>query len=324
MMSAQLVQQNKLSIEGPFIIGIDGGGTKCKAVLMDRNNQILGVGISGSGNPVYGVKQAQASIVECASEALNTAKSRDHKLIDLALEDIIAGIGLAGVNIPLMYEEMTKWKSPFKSTFITTDLLIACLGAHSGKDGAVIVTGTGSCGYSYANGKSKVVGAHGFPQGDKGSGAWFGLKAVEATLLSLDKIGPETAISPYVFTILDVDDSQGIVEKVASKTSSLFASLASAVFSALKEGDATAIAIVKEGSDYINHMAKLLNHPTSARISLLGGLSETITPYLDKNLQEKLTPALSPPEVGAVIYARQQLASQLRHEAATVSIKGDL
>lgn len=289
-----------------YYFGIDGGATKCRAVLMDNNNTILGVGVAGSGNPVYGISDAQNSIVNAASKALEQAKPKFSELKNFGLNDLVAGIGLAGVNVASLEKVMTQWKSPFKSHYITTDLLIACLGAHNGSDGAVMVSGTGSCGYSFVNAESRIVGAHGFPQGDQGSGAWIGLKGVEAALLSLDSMGPRTTICDQIFKELQISSAEEIVEKVVSKSSSTFASLARCVFAAAKDKDRTALSIVNEGAKYLDNMASTLTLSASCRISLIGGLAETITPFLDDELQKKLSPALSPPEVGAVFYARQQ------------------
>lgn len=293
--------------EQTLLLGIDGGGTKCKAVLMDQDNNILGVGQSGSSNPVYGVEQAQRSIVESATRALQHASTSHEGIRNFRLNDISAGIGLAGVNIPHMYDLMAKWQSPFKTKYITTDLFVACLGAHNGHDGAVMVSGTGSCGFSYVNGNSKIVGAHGFPQGDKGSGAWYGLQAVEAVLLSLDELGPITTIAHYLCKELKVHSAVGIVEKVASQSSPIFARLACTVFYAAKDKDPVAMSIIKEGVSYISDVAKLLNQSSPTRISFIGGMSKSITPFLDDELQQQLSSPLFPPEVGAIFYARQQI-----------------
>lgn len=295
--------------EVPILLGIDGGGTKCKAVLMDQDNNVLGIGISGPGNPFYGVEQAQKSIVESATKALQDASKSCEDLKHVGLNEISAGIGLAGVNIPHMYDLMEKWQSPFKTKYITTDLVIACLGAHNGHDGAVIVSGTGSCGFSYVNGVSKSVGGHGFPQGDKGSGAWFGIKAVEVALLSLDELGPITTIAHYICKELKVQSALGIVEKIASKPAAIFAQLAVTVFYAAKDKDQVAISIINEGASYLSNMAKLLHHPFAPPLSFIGGMAKSITPFLDDDLQQQFACPLTPPEVGAVFYARQQLAA---------------
>ena len=80
--------------------------------------------------------------------ALTDAVLNSGTLQELKLKDICVGIGLAGVNLPHVYDKMIKWQSPFKSMSLTTDIHIACLGAHEGHDGAVLILGTGTCGVS--------------------------------------------------------------------------------------------------------------------------------------------------------------------------------
>ena len=46
------------------------------------------------------------------------------------VNDVVAGIGLAGVNLPGLYQQIQDWHHPFKKMFLTTDLHTACIGAH--------------------------------------------------------------------------------------------------------------------------------------------------------------------------------------------------
>ena len=45
-----------------IFLGIDGGGSKCKAIVMSGDNKILGTGIAGPANPLHGYEQAINSI----------------------------------------------------------------------------------------------------------------------------------------------------------------------------------------------------------------------------------------------------------------------
>ncbi|MBU2923313.1 BadF/BadG/BcrA/BcrD ATPase family protein [Colwellia sp. 1_MG-2023] len=288
-----------------LFLGIDGGGSKCKAIVMNENNEILGTGISGPGNPLHGIGQATDSITESALLAL-----KDAGLTHINLSEIYAGVGLAGVNLPIQFKQMQEWQSPFKGLFLAHDLLIACLGAHHSSNGAVIISGTGSCGFSCIDDQEVIIGGHGFPQGDIGSGAWFGLQAVKQVLLSLDGIAEYSIMNDVLLAKLHCADATSIVEKVAGKKATYFAQLANLVFDAAEQGDNIAIAIVTEGAEYINSIARVLLTKMPARISMLGGLTIRLKPWLDKNLQEKLAEPLSPPEVGAVLFARKELAMQ--------------
>ncbi len=286
-----------------YFLGIDGGGSKCKAILVDADKNILGTGISGPANPLHGYEQAVNSITESATLAI-----KDSGLTDLELKNVIAGVGLAGINLPTLFEQMSNWQHPFKEIFLATDLLIACLGAHQGQDGAVMITGTGSCGFSYVNGDAYTLGGHGFPYGDKGSGAWFGFQAVNYVLMSLDGLKQPSMMNDEVFLLLGIKTSLEMVELIAGKPAAFFATMANLVFDAAEAGDDPAIEIVKKGAGYISGVARQLAKQQPPRISLIGGLTPRISPWLDQDVQDKLAEPLCPPEVGSVIYAQQQLA----------------
>jgi glucosamine kinase len=288
-----------------LLLGIDGGGTKCKAIIMNKNNEILGTGISGPGNPLHGFEQATNSITESAKLALE-----DAGLSHIKLDELVAGVGLAGVNLPVLLEKMLSWQHPFKSMHLATDLLIACLGAHNGNDGAVMISGTGSCGFSCIEGKHGIVGAHGFPHGDKSSGAWFGLQAVKQVLLSLDGLVPQTAMTPLLLAKLNCEDDTGLVEVVATQKATFYAQQANLVFDAAEQGDAVALSIVAEGAEYINDMAKTLAAKKPPRMSMLGGLTARLKAWLAEDVQLMLEAPIEPPEVGAVLFARQQQGKQ--------------
>jgi len=288
-----------------LFLGIDGGGSKCKAIVMNENNKILGTGISGPGNPLHGFEQATNSIAESAKLAL-----KDAGLENVKLSELYAGVGLAGVNLPVLFKQMQEWKHPFKQMFLAHDLLVACLGAHHSNNGAVIISGTGSCGFSCIDEKEVMVGGHGFPQGDKGSGAWFGLQATKQVLLSLDGLVEPTLMNDVMLEKLDCIDATSIVEKIAGKKATFYAQLANLVFDAAEQGDKVALAIVEEGAEYINSIARSLLTRRPARISMLGGLTPRLKPRLDEELKAQLSEPLSDPEVGSVLFARQELAKQ--------------
>ena len=285
-----------------LFLGIDGGGSKCKAIVMNANDDVLGTGVSGPGNPLHGFEQACHSITESAELAL-----ADAGLEDISLNELHAGVGLAGVNLPALFKQMQSWQHPFKEMFLAHDLLIACLGAHHSNNGAVIISGTGSCGFSCIDSKEVVIGGHGFPQGDKGSGAWFGLQATKQVLLSLDGIVKPSLLNNLLLKKLGCDDVTSVVEKVAGKTATFYAQLANLVFDAAEQGDLVALAIVEEGAEYINSIARILLANKPARISILGGLAIRLKPRLDETLKAQLSEPLSEPEVGAVLFARQAL-----------------
>ncbi len=284
----------------PLFIGVDGGGTKCRASVYSADNQVLGTGVGGPANPFHGEAQAKVSIVQSVDMALANAG-----LPSSVIGDLIAGVGLAGVNLPSLFEAMNTWHHPFKKMYLTTDLHIACLGAHTRDEGAVMIAGTGSCGYSFVNGKATIVGAHGFPFGDKCSGAWIGLEAVKAVLLASDELGPQTCLNDLIGAHLQAKGVM-IVDKMGAAKSSDYAQLARFVLEAAEQKDEVAIKIMREGADYMSAVAEKLWATGPSRMSLIGGLSGPLTSWLKPSVAASLSNPISQPEFGAVYFARQQ------------------
>jgi glucosamine kinase len=122
-----------------FFLGIDGGGTKCKARLEDAHGNLLAEAIVGPANAARNLTSSVKAVLQASEKAI--AKSN---INGLSLTQIHAGIGLAGINLPHVKQAFLKQSLPFSSWHITTDLHIACLGAHLGQDGAIVIVGTGS------------------------------------------------------------------------------------------------------------------------------------------------------------------------------------
>ncbi len=289
-----------LKADTPLYLGIDGGGSKCRAVIVSSEQQVLGEGLSGPANPLRGMKIATDSILAATQQALTCA--------GLAFTDmsrLIAGAGLAGVNVPQYFQLFSDWQHPFKTLHLTTDLHIACMGAHQGQDGAVIIVGTGSCGLAAVAGELTDVGGHGFPYGDNGSGAWFGMQLVHKVLLSLDQLAPATGMTALLLQELAVTDSLGIVSHFMHATPTTYAKYAPLVFVAAEQGDSTALQLVQQGADFITAIARRLLGRQPPRLSFIGGLAHKLLPYLPLDIQQQVTPALQTPELGAVWFARQ-------------------
>ncbi len=287
--------------EGIIYLGIDGGGSKCKARVSDEQHRVLGSAVSGPANPSSNYALAIASIVESAELALV-----DAGLDKSAISSVVAGVGLAGVNLPSAYKTMSEWKHPFARMFLTTDLHIACLGAHGGEEGAVMIAGTGSCGYINFQGKTAIYGAHGFPCGDKGSGAWMGLEALRAILLASDGLIPDTLLAEKISTQLGAQGLE-IVEAMVGALPRQYAQLAPLVLEAAEQGDQAAITIIKEGASYLSDVAKKLLADNPPRFSLLGGISEKLIPWMDADIVPRISEPLDQPESGAIYFAESAM-----------------
>lgn len=284
------MQRNQCS---SFYLGVDGGGSKCKAVVVNRDLEILGSAVAGPANPCVDYQLAIDSIIESCSKALGEAGlSQEQHQIEL-------GLALAGVNFGNVFQKVNEWSHPFQSMHLITDWHAACLGAHEGKDGAVVIVGTGSCGYVCVDGHSKSFGGHGFPVGDKGSGAWLGLQAVKTALLAKDQMGPPTLMMDKLCESLSCK-SEELAIRMVGASSAHYAQLAKTVFAAAKEGDEQAIAVLREATDYIEAMLSSILEYEPPRLSFVGGIAPFLVPLLNSDLRKHISRPLANPEMGAV------------------------
>src|SRR4029078_9563288 len=82
------------------VVGVDGGGTKTEAVIIDANQRVIGEGRAGPSNPVrVGITAAAAAVREAIDDACASAKLRRGDLIG-------AEIGLAGARRRELSERM--------------------------------------------------------------------------------------------------------------------------------------------------------------------------------------------------------------------------
>ena len=93
-------------------LGIDGGGSKCRAVIYCPEQGVIAEAVSGPANVLRGADNAITNIVKATDDALISASLPvDYK------SQLIAGIGLAGLNLESCLKEMTAWRHPFQQAF---------------------------------------------------------------------------------------------------------------------------------------------------------------------------------------------------------------
>ncbi len=117
----------------------DDGGTSCRARITDLEGTTLGEGYAGSANPRVGLDAACNAILQATSEAMTNAGLEENDFTR-----IYAGLGLAGVNQKKERNLVLEWGFPFAGIFLETDAYAACMGAFNGRDGAILILGTGS------------------------------------------------------------------------------------------------------------------------------------------------------------------------------------
>lgn len=288
-----------MAADAHYVLGIDGGGTKCLARLETHHGELIAEAISGPANPAQDAAQALDSVTLACREIQQIAG-----LTDAQLAGIPAVLGLAGVSIPAYHQRTTSWQLPVSRFMVTTDLHTACVGAHGSEEGAIVITGTGSSAFISHQGQHTILGGHGFQLGDAASGAWLGQRALSCTLEALDGLSSAHNLAHHLCQTLGQHTTADIVGSALHFRSAQFAQLAPVVITLAQQGDEDAIAIMRQGADYLNRLIRKLLSLHPVRLSMLGGLAGVWSQWLDNDLQGQLSDVLNGPAAGACTLAR--------------------
>lgn len=284
---------------GTLFLGIDGGGTSCRARIVDADGTVLGEGLGGPTNTTLGIDSAYQEIIGTTVKALTAAQ-----LSESDIGRLHAGFGLAGLHLERDRKAMLAYEHPFASLSIGTDAYTACLGAHDGKDGGIAIFGTGSCGYAIINGEGINIGGWGFRISDHGCGAHVGLEAIRRALQAHDDILPQSEFTHAVMDRFDNNPDKAVIWAESAKPTD-YGTFAPLVVEYARRNDSLAQRILWESAKEAGQIIHALQRKGADRVALLGGFSK----YLKDWLPGEVIPLLVEPKgdamEGAIRMARQ-------------------
>ena len=230
-----------------YFIGIDGGGSATRAVVINERREVLGRGEAGpSSHYAVGPALAATACQHAARAAIENARQMHP---DFNESEIAAwGFGLAGVRREADQELMNAFLTEICAVpfMLETDVVAAHAGAFAGDPGIVVSAGTGAITLGadefgeqfYADGWGPLLG-------DEGGGYWIGVEALRAVCRSLDGRAHPTQLTAPVFKMLGVADGGELVQFIYSEqcTRNDIARLAEIVFELADEGASEAVDI---------------------------------------------------------------------------------
>ncbi|HVQ40084.1 MAG TPA: BadF/BadG/BcrA/BcrD ATPase family protein, partial [Pyrinomonadaceae bacterium] len=236
------------------VVGVDGGGTKTQAVILDANFAILGEGLAGPSNPLrVGIVNAAAAVREAIDRACEAAQLRRTDLV-------VAEIGLAGAS---RAELRARMRDALKGSgigeiLVVGDADIALYGATEGEPGLIVIAGTGSicCGIN-GRGKKNCAGGWGPVAGDEGGGAWIARRALRAIAHAADGRGAMTSLTAAACAYFHVSDSNDLSTAIYAPTitNERLAGFGKHVIEVAKAKDSIAGEILAEGGAELGKMA---------------------------------------------------------------------
>lgn len=268
-------------------LGIDGGGTGCRAAVADATGTILGRGEAGPANIASDPATATANILAASEAALSAAGGgRIHA----------AALGLAGANAAGAAHHLHR-HLPFPRLTVVTDAVTAVKGALGSQDGIVAALGTGSVFARQQNGILKQIGGYGLTLGDEGSGAWLGRALLARTLRALDGFTPMTPLLEAV--LAEHGSADAIVAFSLSARPADFATLAPRI---IASDDPAVADIMRQATADIATSIALLQLTKPLPVTFLGGLGPAFAARL-KHWPQR--PALGTALDGALRLARE-------------------
>lgn len=283
----------------PLFLGIDGGGTKCRARLRDADGALLGEGSGGPSNIRLDPELVWNSILTACREALVQAG-----LSEDALRTLHVGMGAAGAGQASAVERLLSRRHPFASFAIDTDAHTAWLGAFNGGDGAILILGTGSCGYGGVGGQCRYVGGWGFEISDEGSGAAMGRELLRRCVWAHDGRIPATALSDALLSEFN-HDLEALIDWVGTARPGDYARYAPLVLDHAARRDPLGMALVEDAAAGAARIATRLLDLGAPALCLFGGLAEPLRPWMPPPVQTAIVPPAADALDGAILLGQR-------------------
>ncbi|MFN2492271.1 MAG: N-acetylglucosamine kinase [Pyrinomonadaceae bacterium] len=309
------------------VVGVDGGGTKTEAVILDADYGILGEGFAGPSNPLrVGIVNAASAVREAIDKACEVAQLRRTDLV-------AAEIGLAGARRHELRARVREALvgSGIGEIIVVSDSDIALYGATEGQPGLIVIAGTGSicCGIN-ARRKMICAGGWGPVAGDEGGGAWIARRALRGIAHAADGRGTSTSMTEAACVYFHVTNADDLSTAIYAPTitNERLAGFSKYVIEAAKARDRIAREILFEAGKELGWAAaavirNLKLERDTFQIAYVGGVftgaGEIVLGPMREEIK-KIAPKayLAPPRFTPAVAAARMAREHVNHVALAV------
>ncbi len=308
-----------------YFLGIDGGGSKTEALILDENCKVLGTGRSGPGN--YEV----SSMEEVKKNWMSAIKQAGLSLGNIKFER--ACFGLGGADFPEDFEMLRKELDSLKiapDIILENDTTIALRAGAKDNWGILIVMGSGTNGLGKKkDGSYYRFYGEGYEYGDWGGSFSATQDMLNCAFRSYDGRGEKTILEDMALEFFGVENYDELAKKLyyhPDERSNVL-NFAPLLFKAIEKEDTVAIKlgekIVDETVRDIYALMKKLDLMKEATPVVLSGSFFKGVPWLPEYISAK-THMFSPL---AEIYLLKSLpvtgAALIAWEASGYSVSED-
>jgi len=315
--------------EGFYVVGIDGGGTKTEAVLVDEHGRVVSSGIGGPSNPNGVSPEAVfASLRDAVGGALAGAENGSRYAVAATCVGMAGSRGHHG-----LIRDVAAKLGVGKRVVIVSDVVIAFWGVIAKALGVVVIAGTGSSAYGVSpQGDTADAGGWGYLIGDEGGGYDIGRAGIMAAVRAYDGRGPATALQERLLAFFRLETMRQILPQIyhpsGGDSRMPIAKFAPIVVRAASEGDAVSRDILERAGHQLGLTAvavvrKLALCDREFDLGLVGSVFKAgdlvIRPLRDVVLevapQARIFVSHRPPVLGAARLALREIGRDVVVEA---------
>jgi glucosamine kinase len=285
-------------------LGVDGGATRSRARLRDAEGKVLAEATGAAANIHVDFAAAEAALRALVDATLTKAGLNQTDGASIAM-----GLGLAGFKGATDQTRIAAAFPGFSRVQAANDATTACVGAHAGADGGLIIAGTGSAAVARVGTTETIIGGRGFALGDDGSGSHIGLDAMRSAMRAYDRIGPASALTQDLIGHFN-DDPVAMMNWALSAKPGDFGAFAPRVFEHAIRQDPIALEIVRTAAHAIGVLTRGVVELGAERVALVGGVGEALRPYFEPDIAARLQAPLYDPTDGAILFVGGAVASE--------------
>jgi N-acetylglucosamine kinase-like BadF-type ATPase len=227
------------------VLGIDGGGTRTRASIID-GDRLLAHAESGSIKRLrVGAEAAEANLRALLKEVYAQAGVTSLRA---------ASVGVASASMPGTTEWITAVLHDFsvERSEVVGDEVIALDAAFRGGPGILQIAGTGSNTIGRApDGSRECAGGWSSRLGDRGSGYWIGLHSIRRALNAYDQMLDQAELPQVLRKVGEIWGTPSLDDLVNLGDSTPgpdFAALAPAINDLAEAGDPVAVGVLAEAA----------------------------------------------------------------------------
>ncbi|HEY0753278.1 MAG TPA: BadF/BadG/BcrA/BcrD ATPase family protein [Ktedonobacteraceae bacterium] len=226
-----------------YYLGVDGGGSKTLAIIVNERGEEIGRGLAGGANYNSIGLDAAVQNVRAAVEQAERAANRHQPFRR-------AWLGLAGIDRRADHNLLLPYLRGFaEQVRLTNDGELLLAGLENAV-GVVLISGTGSIALGRdVDGRRARSGGWGHLLGDEGSGYIIAQQALQAVVRASDGRGPQTALRERILRAWNLQNTDELIGEIYGEPDKAkIASLSSWVMISARAGDQVAATIIQHAA----------------------------------------------------------------------------